>query len=975
MNEGWSALGEVQYRVTPLFRMEWNGGGASSSAAGAAGAGGARAALMAPSGLMTHPLEDLMLAGARYGGCIATTPTPRKIQQPSQQQQQQPQPEPAVAITIYSASGVRMGLVQWEHGMRVAGLGWTDQECLVAVATTGLVFIYDLWGNLMRRIDPFEELQQQQVAAAMAAATAAGGSSVRGAATGAGGGSSMAAMQAAALQATAATIFTASTGGVAEVHVWGNGVVILTETQRLVVVQGLGAPDLASPAAEVRVFALETSPPGSPVPLFTPERPSSAMAIIPPALSRSGLLEVLLGTQDGSLVVVDENGPEDQRLTLPSKITRMAVAPNGRFLACFIQTGTVTVMSTAFTNKVLDFDTRTTSRPRQIAWCGEDCIVLYWKNMGMVLLGPYGDYVRLEYPNALVLVPEADSCRVLQTDVCELIQRVPAPTEAIFRIGSTDPAALLYDATLGFEDGEPNADDNIRSMEGSASLVDAIQACVAAALSEFEPAKQQQFLRAASYGKAFCPSFDPEELVRTCKKLRVLNSVRDPKVGLPLTAQQYLRLTPQALVHRLVKRNMHFLALKICDYLQLRKDLVLVHWACEKIRTASPAMRDEELRDLIHERLRTYGRVSYLEIANAADSANRRKLATMLLDLGASPIEQVPMLLAMQEDELAMQKATASGDSDLVQLVLLHLDRASRLAASGSSGAASSTSSATAAAAGSAAAAGVPSVSPARDRFLRLVLSNPEAAALLRAYYRGRIPTDGREDLDQLSAVANDWTESGMAAVQQALSCLEGDQRKEYLVVASHQFSRNRELQSHKAVVDEQLELLELQRIIEVRSGQRLVNRSLAETLHYLIVSTVDNPAEAGRANEQITQLCRKFRVSDKRLCFIKIRAFASAGQWARLAALANERRNPVGFKPFAKACLRFRQQPADVDQYIERITPPEDRFELFMQNRSFVKAADVAFKSHDQRRLMEVREACDDPELKRSILEQAQRM
>ncbi|GLE07999.1 hypothetical protein PINS_up018867 [Pythium insidiosum] len=31
----------------------------------------------------------------------------------------------------------------------------------------------------------------------------------------------------------------------------------------------------------------------------------------------------------------------------------------------------------------------------------------------------------------------------------------------------------------------------------------------------------------------------------------------------------------------------HFLALKICEYLSIPTDRVLVHWACEKVRAAA----------------------------------------------------------------------------------------------------------------------------------------------------------------------------------------------------------------------------------------------------------------------------------------------------------------------------------------------------------------------------------------------------
>eukprot|EP00638_Chattonella_subsalsa_P017450 CAMPEP_0117825468 /NCGR_PEP_ID=MMETSP0949-20121206/5502_1 /TAXON_ID=44440 /ORGANISM="Chattonella subsalsa, Strain CCMP2191" /LENGTH=341 /DNA_ID=CAMNT_0005665461 /DNA_START=44 /DNA_END=1065 /DNA_ORIENTATION=- len=174
----------------------------------------------------------------------------------------------------------------------------------------------------------------------------------------------------------------------------------------------------------------------------------------------------ILGTKTNSVVVVDENGAEDQQLQgrLPSAITMMAVAPNGRFLACFTATGILTVMSTSFTTKVLDFDTSTANRPLALLWCGEDCVVLHWRGLGLLLVGPFGDWVRFPYQESLALVPEADCCRVFTPHSCELLQRVPASTEAISKIGSTDPAAMLYDAAEAFEDGDPKADEGLQEM-------------------------------------------------------------------------------------------------------------------------------------------------------------------------------------------------------------------------------------------------------------------------------------------------------------------------------------------------------------------------------------------------------------------------------------------------------------------------------------------------------------------------------
>jgi hypothetical protein len=73
----------------------------------------------------------------------------------------------------------------------------------------------------------------------------------------------------------------------------------------------------------------------------------------PPSLPRT-FSQVMLGTSDNSVVVIDENEVEDQLLQdrISAPITKMSVAPNGRFLACYRRDGVLTVMSTTFTTKV-----------------------------------------------------------------------------------------------------------------------------------------------------------------------------------------------------------------------------------------------------------------------------------------------------------------------------------------------------------------------------------------------------------------------------------------------------------------------------------------------------------------------------------------------------------------------------------------------------------------------------------------------
>jgi vacuolar protein sorting-associated protein 16 len=205
-------------------------------------------------------------------------------------------------------------------------------------------------------------------------------------------------------------------------------------------------------------------------------------------------------------------------------------------------------------------------------------------------------------------------------------------------------------------------------------------------------------LRAASYGKNFQPDMDPLPFVSACKKLRVLNALRNFEIGIPLTSLQYDELTPGVVIDRLLSRRQHRLALLLCDYLGLPsdsgRDKVLVNWACVKVSAhahclalpsinvttlahgtpllmslcsarpclrhqvrASASVSDEAVLAVIRRKLAGVSGVSYADIAATADAAGRRRLALMLLDFEPRVQGQVPILLNMREHQVRACRA------------------------------------------------------------------------------------------------------------------------------------------------------------------------------------------------------------------------------------------------------------------------------------------------------------------------------
>ncbi|KAF9687001.1 hypothetical protein SADUNF_Sadunf02G0048500 [Salix dunnii] len=110
------------------------------------------------------------------------------------------------------------------------------------------------------------------------------------------------------------------------------------------------------------------------------------------------------------------------------------------------------------------------------------------------------------------------------------------------------------------------ADENLRLI--SASLPEAVEACIDADGHEFDVSHQRTLLRAASYGQALCSNFNHNCIQETCKNLRVLNVIHGPEIGIPQL------LSVPVLVRRLINAHRHLFALRISEYIGMNQEMI-----------------------------------------------------------------------------------------------------------------------------------------------------------------------------------------------------------------------------------------------------------------------------------------------------------------------------------------------------------------------------------------------------------------
>lgn len=674
--------------------------------------------------------------------------------------------------------------------------------------------------------------------------------------------------------------------GVADCVFWPTGLVALTESFQLFVVSDLDNP-----------VVVKLSDPGlDDFPL--------CMAVIEPQYTMSGNAEVLLAVGDG-VVAVEEDGRQQLGMGV-GPFQKMAVSMNGKFLAVFTHDGRLLVIPTDFSKIIFEYNCESALPPEQIAWCGLDSVLLYWDEM-LLMVGPLGEPVRYLYDEPIVLIPECDGVRILSNSTMEFLQRVPDSTVSIFQIGSTEPGSILYDALDHFDRHSAKADENLRMVRSK--LPEAIEACIDAAGHEFDVSRQRTLLRAASYGRAFCNQFPRDRFQEMCKTLRVLNAVRNHEIGIPLSIQQYKLLTAPVLIGRLINANLHLLALRISEYLNLNPEVVIMHWASAKI-SASSTTHDNDLLEILLDKLKLCKSISYAAIAAHADNSGRRKLAAMLVEHEPRSSKQIPLLLSIGEEDTALVKATESGDTDLVYLVLFHIWQKK----------------------------------PALD-FFGTINARPLARDLFITYascYKHEILKDFFLSTGRLQDVAflllkESW-ELEKNPMASKGSPLHGP-RIRLIEQTQKLFADTKEHLFESKAAEEHAKLLRLQHELEVSTKQAIfVDSSISDTIRTCIV--LGNHRAAMRVRTE-------FKVSEKRWYWLKAFALATVRDWDALEKFSKEKRPPGGYKPFVEACIDADEKTEAV-KYIPKLIEPRERSEAYARIGMAKEAAEAASQAKD---------------------------
>ncbi|KAJ1556883.1 hypothetical protein HK096_010294, partial [Nowakowskiella sp. JEL0078] len=231
--------------------------------------------------------------------------------------------------------------------------------------------------------------------------------------------------------------------------------------------------------------------------------------------------------------------------------------------------------------------------------------------------------------------------------------------------------------------------------------------------------------------------------------------------------------------------------------------------------------------------------ISYAEVAKTAYQSGHTKLATKLLDFEPQAANQVPLLMSMQEDDLALVKAIESGDNDLVYLVMLHIQRKLPTA-----------------------------------EFFRIVHGKPLACSLLETYSKQqdlKLLKDFYYQDDRLADSAN-------ILVMEAYRQDDPVTRINQLKVAQKLYLEDKDFAFENKITEEQCKLLEIQTQLEKDTGHSFLELSLSETVFKCLF--LGHSTKAAKIKSD-------FKIPDKRFWWLKVKVLVKTLNWEGLEKFA----------------------------------------------------------------------------------------
>lgn len=370
---------------------------------------------------------------------------------------------------------------------------------------------------------------------------------------------------------------------------------------------------------------------------------------------------------------------------------------------------------------------------------------------------------------------------------------------------------------------------------------------------------------------------------------------------------------------RLCFQQQHLFAARIAVLLRTSLEPIVLHWCVAMIRAAPSAVSDLDLFSQLREKLSLAPTCPLSSLVSQSVKLGRRTLALSLLQLEPKPSTEISKLLALGEYQIALSRALASQEVDLVHAVLSHCSSSMNF-----------------------------------NALVQLITDNRPAIPI----YAGQLREN--RDLATLKDFyfhANMMVDAAKIIIEQAYQEPNLRDRLTKLAAAKELLLREGKVRSDQdnwllPALEMQINVLTTQRQwASEQSDSSIIDAPVSEMVEKFVTR-----AQSAKA----TKVKQSFGVSDNHFWHIEVRSLAESGAWAELAqrmGLSSSRKSvpPIGYEPVIEACIA-NAAPKEAAKYIALLADPAEQMTWYCNINCFQEAAEVAFKEKDPDALTTIR-------------------
>ena len=575
------------------------------------------------------------------------------------------------------------------------------------------------------------------------------------------------------------------------------------------------------------------------------------------------------------------------------KPVKLKASPNGKLIALFTACGKLFVVAIDFTRVISEYITNTSVPPDQLVWCGSDAVTLHWPGI-LLVIGPHGHSITYTVYRNAALISEIDGLRVITSTHHDVICRVPDFLVDVFSMGSTTPAAALHNATECFFKDIKHAESLLELIGDNMS--EAVHGCTLAACHASCLKQQSALLQAAHFGLSYLKANSrcPWTFHQTCLMIRVLNSIRKPIVGIPLTYAQYCHSGLRVLIARLDYRKNHLLASRIC---KLSKGLhhITELWASSIVSIAIETS-DDKLMDAISAKFTLNHGSTYMGVAKEAHLRGKTRLTKQFLEVEPKSSAQVCLTHSIAKDEFVLAKAIESRDADLICRTWFHLqcsatfqDLASML-----------------------------SDFPLAKMLFASFCKHTDVERLKSFYYSSGETKKGAHIL---------LCEAFCSTADRSMKEIHWDANTMYTCGQTSVMYKGLNDEFHKSALDEAQGLLRtlIPDILAVRtvSPEQTFQTSLRHHLKSLFLE--------GSTKEAL-QLSSDFNMSSRHVDWVHAEALAYKHAWGTLELLARDTHSHISCVHIIELCQQYGAPKNELSKHIARVSDIQQKMELYRE-------------------------------------------